>query len=352
MIRSSRYGAGVSYCPRTMSDPAPARGSGLGRYLLRALFVYFILYALPFPLSFVPDYRALPQVWNLRTDYDEPPWSVNWDAPEWVDEAYTWRGKRMTEWSELERDAVDWTSDRVYGFEEKLDRPLGSGDPTYSYVLLTMRAVIALAVALLWTLVASFFGKRDRFLGWSASWMHLFGRYYLASVLLGYGFAKVFPSQFRFPLLGRMETPYGDGSPMNILWSFMGSSTAYTIFGGVMEVLPGLLLFFRRTALLGALAGFAVMFNVAALNYCYDVPVKLYSTHLCVVALLLAAPDARRLAGMFLRNEGAEPRDLSRPRTGWFGHLVRLLVVVPFVAMGVDRVVEQYRAPVERPAHR
>ena len=65
---------------------------------------------------------------------------------------------------------------------------------------------------------------------------------------------------------------------MGALWWFMGASIPYIIFAGAAEVLGGLLLVLRRTAALGALVAFAVMVNVMMLNYCYDAPVKLYST--------------------------------------------------------------------------
>ena len=39
----------------------------------------------------------------------------------------------------------------------------------------------------------------------------------------------------------------------------------------------------------------AVMTNVVILNFCYDVPVKLYSSELLLMAVLLFAPHARRV---------------------------------------------------------
>lgn len=57
---------------------------------------------------------------------------------------------------------------------------------------------------------------------------------------------------------------------MGLLWNFIGASAAYTIFTGVAEVLGGLLLVARRTALLGALVCIGVMSNVVLLNFSYD----------------------------------------------------------------------------------
>jgi len=82
----------------------------------------------------------------------------------------------------------------------------------------------------------------------------------------------------------------------------MGYSKAYTCFVGSVEVLGGALLFFRRTTTLGALVSAAALLNVGVLDFCYQVPEKLDVIHLLLMATLLIAPDAGRLANMFLLN--------------------------------------------------
>jgi hypothetical protein len=106
---------------------------------------------------------------------------------------------------------------------------------------------------------------------------------------------------------------YGDFSPMGVLWKFMGTSRGYAFFGGVCEVTGAILLLFRRTTTLGALVNFGVLLNVVLLNLCYDVSVKLISTHLLLMAIFLAAPDLRRLLNFLVFNRGNEPADLSAP---------------------------------------
>jgi hypothetical protein len=48
---------------------------------------------------------------------------------------------------------------------------------------------------------------------------------------------------------------------------------------------------------------------VVALNYCYDVPVKLYSTNLLLMCVFLAAPDLQRLINVLVLNRIAGPAD-------------------------------------------
>lgn len=325
--------------PSAPQPPAPRRWSCLKRLAFRFLLVYFALYTHPFPLEHVPDPRGVAAAFGQE-----------WPFAEHTDAWFAKLSAYQAGYAALERDVVDVTASKVLGFERVLDRPAGSGDPTYSYVLMGLQLAAAAVLALVWLLLGTWWDRRNRLDLALAPWLHLLARYWLAFVLLGYGFAKVFPSQFRAPSLGRLLSPYGESSPMNVLWSFMGSSPAYTVFAGVAEVVPGLLLLFRRTALLGALLGAAVMLNVAALNYCYDVPVKLYSSHLAATALLLCVPDLGRLLGVFVANRVAPPRDLARPRTGLAGHAVRALVVLPYLVTSVRQVVTSYRAPVERPA--
>ncbi len=187
--------------------------------------------------------------------------------------------------------------------------PTGSGDTTLQYIQNLLYVVIATAATIVWSIL----DRRRPNYRTLHGWLRLLVRYTLAFTLFSYGFAKVFPLQFGPPGFGKLIEPYGDFSPMGVLWSFMGASLPYVIFAGSAEVLGGLLLLFRRTASLGALVSFAVMTNVAALNYCYDVPVKLYSTHLALMALFLLLPDLQRLANVLVLNRASEPVDFAEP---------------------------------------
>lgn len=188
--------------------------------------------------------------------------------------------------------------------------PTGSGDTTLDYIQNLLFLIVAMAATLIWSVTDRKRGDYRRL----EPWLRLLVRYTLAFTLFGYGFAKVFPLQFRPPAIQKLIEPYGDFSPMGTLWSFMGASVPYIVFSGAAEVTGGLLLLFRRTVALGSLVAFGVMLNVMMLNYCYDVPVKLYSTNLVLMALYLASGDLRRLIDFFLRNRITSPADHSAPR--------------------------------------
>jgi hypothetical protein len=141
----------------------------------------------------------------------------------------------------------------------------------------------------------------------------------LAGVMLGYGFVKVFCLQFPVPSHVTLLRAYGESPPADLLWTFMGASPGYQVFGGLAEVLGAMLLVFRRTVMLGALLLAGVLANVVALNLFYDVSVKLYSFTLLATAIFLVLPEAPRLVRFFLsadRVPARRERPLLRSRPG------------------------------------
>ena len=229
----------------------------------RALFLYFLLYALPFPLSVAPVVRG----------------------PAFGAVGGFWRS------------VCPWVGANVLGLEGPMPLEFsGSGDTTFEYVKVLVIVAFTLMGTGLWTLLD---GRRRHYAS-LARWLVVGARYYLGFIMLSYGFSKVIPVQFQRPGLLRLLQPYGESSPMGLAWTFMGSSPAYTVFAGLGEVLGGMLLFFERTRVVGAMVLIAVMTNVVALNFSYDIPVKLYSSHLLLISIALLLPDARRLVA-FLR---------------------------------------------------
>ena len=188
--------------------------------------------------------------------------------------------------------------------------PTGSGDTTLDYVQVFCFAVIALAATAIWSGLDR---HRSEYRTLYA-WLRLVVRFTLAFTLLSYGFAKIFPLQFAPPPLNTLVQTYGESSPMRLLWTFMGASTAYTMFAGLVEATAGTLLLFRRTAVLGALVSSGAMLNVAVLNYCYDVPVKLYSTHLVLMSLFLLLPEGSALWRFFILHQPAQLARVWLPR--------------------------------------
>lgn len=160
--------------------------------------------------------------------------------------------------------------------------------------------------------------------------LRIYLRFTLCAVMLTYGFAKVFCVQFPAPSNVILSRMIGDFAPADLLWTFMGASRGYQIFGGLAEVLGAALLAFRRTTTLGALILVGVLANVVALNVFYDVNVKLWSATLLATAALLALPDAERLARALLSTRAVQAKPEVSLFTSARGVLVARLVRVAF----------------------
>jgi len=93
---------------------------------------------------------------------------------------------------------------------------------------------------------------------------------------------------------------------MGIFWTMMAISKGYTFFAGLAEFTGGILLLHRKTKLLGSLISIGVLTNVVAVNFFYDIPVKLFSTELLIIALLLIIPYFPRLSKVILTNQAVE----------------------------------------------
>ena len=248
-------------------DPPPAWNLA-ARIVFRIACCYLVLYNLPFPLGRIPGTgflaTAYMRVWRAL-------------AP--------WIGAH-----------VFYLSGAVLTY-----RPTGSGDTTLNYIENLCQLVLALLAAGVWSVLDR---KRAEYRTLH-SWLRLMVRYSLSFTLFTYGLIKVFPNQMPAPTLMRLTQTYGDFSPMGVLWSFIGSSAPYEMFSGAAEITGGALLLFRRTTTLGALVSAGVLLNVVMLNFTYDVPVKLYSFNLLLMAVFLAAPELGRLARFFVLNRPA-----------------------------------------------
>jgi len=237
------------------------------KLLFRFAFVYLVLYNIPSPLYYLH-----------------------------IDQVDAW-------YSQIWRPLVPRVAKHVFNVNITA---YGGGDSVFRYVQLFCFLAISSAAALVWTLL----DRKRRNYARLYEWLRVYIRFVLAVTMIEYGAWKVFPSQFLAPAADRLMQPLGDSTRMQLLWTFMGSSVAYTFFAGLSELVGGLLLTLRRTTLLGALICIGALSNVVMLNFSYDVTVKQLSAHLLLMAVFLVAPDLRRLANVLVLNRPAEPEEV------------------------------------------
>src|SRR5262249_53566444 len=95
----------------------------------------------------------------------------------------------------------------------------------------------------------------------SEYWSSVAIRYLLAYIFLTYGFWKVFHRQFTSDL-NELDTLLGDvGRGSTLPWRFFGYSRLYVWFVALSELVPGFLMFFRRTTLFAAVTLIPVLVN-------------------------------------------------------------------------------------------
>lgn len=206
----------------------------------------------------------------------------------------------------------------------------GSGDTLFDYV----RIASILAMAFVMTCFGQLALRKQKNHDLLYRIVIIYARYYLGLYLLSYGFDKIFEGQFSSPSLDQLETRYGSSSPMGLLWTFMGYSKPYTVFTGILEIGAGALLFFRRTVFMGALAAALIMLNVVALNFCYDVPVKIFSTHLMLIAVFIAWPGIKPAIDFFIGHKMALlPTSQFHMPSKWMRAVIKffLIAVVPAI---------------------
>lgn len=134
-------------------------------------------------------------------------------------------------------------------------------------------------------------------------YIRLFLTYYLALIILKYGFDKLFKTQFYLPEPNTLYTPLGMLDKDILFWSTMGTSYSYNIFMGIIEIVPALFLLFRKTRILGLCLLVGVLANIWAINFSFDISVKLFTSFLLLINIVLLAPNIPPLARFFLSNK-------------------------------------------------
>ncbi|MFI5187938.1 MAG: hypothetical protein ACHQF0_14505, partial [Chitinophagales bacterium] len=246
-----------------------------GNLLFRFFCIYLVLFILPFPIT----------------------------------DGYGWGRVIINQYAHFWVRIINWFSKNLLNLSIKYQEGKWGWDTLFSYVGSMVMAILSVIICLGWTI----FDKRKKTFQIISRWVITYVRYFLVFNMFDYGFGKIYNLQFgwaRFPKLVDLLSPYGDQSPMVLLWRFMAYSNSYQIFTGAVEVLGGILMLFKRTAILGILITIAAICNVVMLNWSYNVDVKYYSMHLLLVAIFLLVPHIRRIADFFILNKATSPSEI------------------------------------------
>ncbi len=194
------------------------------------------------------------------------------------------------------RRVVGFANDSILHISETLVDPNSSTDTSFSWASQFTILLIAVIAAAGWTIA----DRRRSQYNVEEYWLRIAIRYFIAYFALYYGIIKLFGLQMPFPSLSQLSTTLGDLSPTRLAWMFIGSSTSYQVFSGIIETAAGLFLLYRRTTTLGLVLSLAVFSNIVALNFSFDISAKLMSINFLVMITYLLLFESQRLIDFFL----------------------------------------------------
>lgn len=101
-------------------------------------------------------------------------------------------------------------------------------------------------------------------------WFYRALRFVVSFFIILYGFAKLNGSQFTI-LASELDKPMGQVSGFWLTWYYFGYSPVYGNFLGLVQILGGVLLMFRKTTLLGSCILFPVVTNIILIDIFYRI---------------------------------------------------------------------------------
>jgi uncharacterized membrane protein YphA (DoxX/SURF4 family) len=195
---------------------------------------------------------------------------------------------------------IDWLGDVFFKIPGSLSNlSHAATDTAFSYLVVLFTICIACVGSVVWM----FIDKKSTNYNKANDALIIILRYYLGITWIAYATAKVTQHQFSELTPIALLHTYGNSPPRELAWNFMGYSTGFNYFTGIAEYIIGILLFFRRTYTFGNLIGIGALVNVLAFNYYFDDNVKLLSTMVMVMSLVLLSKDLKRLVDFFFRGK-------------------------------------------------
>ncbi|MBE7170805.1 MAG: hypothetical protein INR73_09450 [Williamsia sp.] len=228
------------------------------------------------------------------------------------------------------------------------------GSPLLGYASWVITLFIAIGGGLIWTAVVRGRKTERREYNTLYYWLRVVVRYRAGIGIIGFGFTKVLPTQLPYPSLGVLNTNFGDLTAQKIYWLSIGIVPWYEVFAGVVEVLAGALLFFRRTTTLGAILLFGALGDIVYVNFAYDGGVHVYSSYFVLLAAFLLVQDVPAIYRLFIREKYTVPLNwypaLNLPwqrglRIGLKSGTIFLFLIVLFYLQLVNFFYDPYKQP-------
>lgn len=189
-------------------------------------------------------------------------------------------------------------------------------------------ALVALTGAAIWTYVDR--NKRTSY-NHLYYWIRVAVRYRLAIALFAYGFLKFYPLQAPYPSLSNLNTYYGDYTRWKLFSLSLGIVPNYQSFLGLVEIITGGLLLYKRTASVGAFIVLVFTGNVFMSNIAYEGGEQVYSLYLITLAFFALSFDIQRLVHLLILQKPTFPNRFQVVLTEKWQRYGRLAVKSLFI---------------------
>lgn len=223
---------------------------------------------------------------------------------------------------------------------------------SYRLAQVVLHGIVALIGMVAWSIAAPGQTSYNR----ANYWLKTAMRYFIAYICFLYGVIKVFALQMHYLRLTDLALPMGDRTPTRLLWHTIGYSPGYQMALGITEVLAGILLFYRRTVVAGALISLSIYAHVFLLNVSYNIPAKIASAHLVIMCLYMILADGKRLTAFFILNSTVLPEStytftgltIKQANVRWLLKLIFLLNTAYIVYSNFSSFVKRNEALQEK----
>jgi len=164
-------------------------------------------------------------------------------------------------------------------------------------------------------------------------YLHTFCRYFIATVILSYAFAKIFETQFT-PQPSIYDKPIGSLNGFQLTWFYFGYSYWYGLVIALTQIVSSFLLFFRKTTRLGIILFLSFMINILLIDFAYEIKgAQGMAIVLTIMALFILLVDYKAFYKYLIQEP---PLFQNNVRPMWMNKISKLkFIYIPLVFIGL-----------------
>ncbi|MDM1380055.1 MAG: hypothetical protein ACRCVU_11985 [Flavobacterium sp.] len=163
-------------------------------------------------------------------------------------------------------------------------------------------------------------------------YLYTFCRYFIATIIISYAFAKLLETQFTTqPSV--YDKPISSLSGFQLTWYYYGYSYWYGTIIAVTQIASSLLLFFRKTTRIGVILFLTYMVNIVMVDFAYDIEgAKGMATLLLAMGIFIFVSDYKVFFKLLIQEP---PLFDTVERPNWFTKFSKVkYLYIPVVFIG------------------